>query len=278
MLKKLIEHIAPLFIVGGAIDDVIEKAKILNIKGFRVTISPLVEHSKSLSQVISAREEYESLIRTMAEEKINGSIAIKLSSVMINRTYLDTAEHCISSIFKQAEKSRVFVWIDMEGPAFISETLDIYKEMSKKYTVGIALQTSMKRTLKDLVELPSGSHVRLCKGAYKARKSVMYKSGCGRHRSFLKCLKVANRRHNYTIATHDNSLLDIIVAPVEFQFLYGANFQKATKMKDKGRRVLIYLPYGTNRTQYCLRRLKENPKLVLKLLLKSILSKIRKGV
>lgn len=273
MLKKLIKPIASLFIVGEAIDNVIEKAKILNIEGFKVTISPLVERSKSLAQVISAKNEYKSLIRTMAKEKIDGSIAIKLSAFIINPAYLDTAEYCISGVFKTAKENDIFVWIDMEGPAFISQTLDIYKEMSKKYNVGVALQTSMKRTLKDLAELPSGSHVRLCKGAYKASKSIMYKSSCGRHRSFLKCLKIANRRHKFAVATHNNNLLDIIAAPVEFQFLYGANFKKATKMKNKGQKVLIYLPYGTNRTKYCLRRLKENPKLVLKLLLKGILSK-----
>jgi proline dehydrogenase len=276
MLNKLIKPIASLFIAGEAIDDVIEKAKMLNINGFKVTISPLVEGSKSLAQVVSAKNEYKSLIRTMAREKIEGSIAVKLSAFIINPAYLDTAEYCISDVFKTAERNDIFVWIDMEGPAFISQTLNIYKEMSKKYTpyeIGIALQTSMKRTLEDLAELPSGSHIRLCKGAYKGRKSIIYKSKWWVRSSFLKCLLIANLRHNYTIATHDNNLLDIIAAPVEFQFLYGANPEKATEMKNEGRKVLIYLPYGTNRTKYCLRRLKENPKLVLKLLLKGILSK-----
>lgn len=274
MLKKLIKPIASLFIAGEAIDDVMEKAKILNIKGFKVTISPLVEGSKSLAQVVSAKNEYKSLIRAMAKEKIEGSIAVKLSAFIINPAYLDTAGCCISDVFKTAERNGIFAWIDMEGPASISQTLSIYKEMSKRYTIGIALQTSMKRTMKDLIELPEGSNVRLCKGAYNAPRSIMYKYACcGIHNNFLRCLKIANRRHNYTIATHDNRLLDIIVAPVEFQFLHGANSKKATKMKDEGRKVLIYLPYGTNRTKYCLRRLKENPKLVLKLLLKGILSK-----
>ncbi len=272
MLKKLIEPIASLFIAGEAIDDVIRKAKKLNAEGFGITISPLVEHSKSRSQMISAMREYDLLIRTMAKEKIVGSIAIKLSAFMSGS--FDVSEYSLNSVFKMAEKHGIFIWIDMEGPEFISQTLDIYKEMSKKYRVGVALQTSMKRTVKDLIELPKGSHVRLCKGAYKAPRSIMYKNACcGIHNNFLRCLKVANRRHNYTVATHDNRLLNIIVAPVEFQFLYGANIKKATKMKDKGQKVLIYLPYGTNRTKYCLRRLKENPKLVLKLLLKGILSK-----
>ncbi len=274
MLKKLIKPIASLFIAGEAIDDVIEKAKILNIKGFKVTISPLVEGSKSLAQVVSAKNEYKSLIRAMAKEKIEGSIAVKLSAFIINHAYLDTAEYCISGVFETAKRNGIFAWIDMEGPASISQALDIYKKMSKKYPIGIALQTSMKRTIKDLVELPKGSHVRLCKGAYNAPRAIMYKHACcGIHNNFLRCLKVANSRHNYTIATHDNRLLNIVVAPVEFQFLYGANSEKATEMKNEGRKVLIYLPYGTNRTKYCLRRLKENPKLVLKLLLKGILSK-----
>ena len=279
MLKKLIKPIASLFIVGEVIDDVIMKAKELNKEGFKVTISPLVENSKSLAQVVSAKNEYKSLVRAMAKEKIEGSIAVKLSAFIMNPAYLDTAEYCISDVFKTAERNGIFAWIDMEHPASISQTLDIYKEMSKKYKIGVALQTSMKRTLKDLVALPSGSHVRLCKGSYKGPRSIMYKSKWWVRSSFLKCLlKISNLRHNYTIATHDNSLLDIIAAPVEFQFLYGANFKKATKMKNKGQNVLIYLPYGRNRTRYCLRRLKENPKLVLKLLLKGILSKMRKGV
>ena len=294
MLKRFVKPLASLFVLGETIDDVIKRAKELNAKGFKVTISPLVEHSKSSAQVILAMYEYECLIRKVAEEKIDANIAIKLSAFMPGCLTLYVDEYCLYSVFDLAKKHGIFVWIDMEGPASVSETLQIYKTFSKEYDVGIALQTSMKRTLNDIAELPEESIVRLCKGAYRGPRSIMYKSKQKIFYNFLDCFKLAHSRLNFTVATHDDSIIDIVATDgdmefypinlddipqeigVEFQFLYGVNPEKATELRDEGRRVLIYLPYGSNSHYYCLRRFKENPRRVISLLLKVIHSKIKK--
>ena len=276
MLKKFISPLTSLFIVEDSINDVIEKAKELNADGFRVTISHLAEQSQSLSQVVSAMREYEMLIRKIAKEKIDANIAIKLSAFMPN--HLNMVENCLSSVFKTAKEYGIFVWIDMESPALISETLRTYKTLSKKYDVGVALQTSMKRTLKDITELSENSQVRLCKGAYRGSRSIIYKSPLKIFYNFLDCFKSAHAaRLNFAVATHDNRIIDVIADPeIEFQFLYGVNFERAEELRNKGKQVLIYLPYGKNSYYYCMRRLKENPKLIISLLLRAIYSKIRK--
>ncbi len=272
-MKRFIKPLASLFIVGESIEEVIEKAKELNADGFKVTISYLAERSRSRSQAALATGEYGALIRKIAKEKVDASIAIKLSALGLD--HLDMAEDYLFSVFNLAKENGIFIWIDMEDPAFISKTLQVYKTLAKKYDVGVALQTSMKRTLEDIGELPSGSCVRLCKGAYRGSRSIMHKSRQKVFYSFLGCLKLAYSQLNFAVATHDDGIIDIIAAPVEFQFLYGVNFEKAVELKDKGRQVLIYLPYGRNWYYYYMRRLKENPKLVVSLLLKAVYSKIK---
>ena len=65
------------------------------------------------------------------------------------------------------------------------------------------------------------------------------------------------------IATHDEPLLHdirkMLTRPKEFdyEFLYGIRRDLQKKLKKKGHKVRIYVPFGTDWFPYCLRRLKE---------------------
>ena len=47
----------------------------------------------------------------------------------------------------------------------------------------------------------------------------------------------------------------------EFQMLYGVTPELRKSVLDKGHRMRVYVPFGNQWFNYCVRRLKENPKI-----------------
>ena len=75
------------------------------------------------------------------------------------------------------------------------------------------------------------------------------------------------------LATHDLTLIDRLESFIEknnvssdkfeFQVLYGVPMgNKLDKLKQKGYKIRIYVPFGEAWFEYSVRRLKENPKII----------------
>ena len=75
------------------------------------------------------------------------------------------------------------------------------------------------------------------------------------------------------LATHDLTLIDRLELLIEseniqsdrfeFQVLYGVPMgNRLEKLKAKGYKVRVYVPFGEDWFEYSLRRLKENPKII----------------
>ncbi len=83
----------------------------------------------------------------------------------------------------------------------------------------------------------------------------------------------SNKANKPAIATHDEELLDDINELIpnsneffDYEFLYGIRRDLQKKYKLEGRRVRIYIPFGTEWLPYTIRRLREwkNLKFVIK--------------
>jgi len=252
MFKWIINSLASKFIAGETIEEVINKTKELNKRGFSVTIN-----------LLDLPVLYCILIKKIHNENLDANISIKLSK------FKD-----VDNVFKLAciaERYNVFMWIDMEEEDSIDGTLKIYKILHKKHDVGVALQTSLDRTVEDIKDLPRNSNIRLCKGAYCRpffKNEVQMFNEC-LVQSFLKS-------HNIFCATHDDIIIDNTAISYkgfnkEFQWLYGVRMNKAQELLEDGYKVRLYLPCGKDWYKYCLRRFKENPFVILPILAKSIL-------
>ena len=247
IIKWLMKPMASRFVVGETIDEAIAMTKFLNKIGFSTTIS-----------LLDSPVKYLHVIDEIHEHNLDANIALKPSSFKN-----------IDNLFKivcRANKYNIFVWLDMEGEEWTDRTLDLHRILHKKHDVGVALQTSLERTLNDIENLPPKSHVRLCKGAYRTSLFI------SKRKRFIDRLVTAYvKKHKCYCATHDINLVDIVyfLSFVELQWLYGVKMSKARELLYKRHKVRIYLPCGKNWYKYCLRRLKENPVLMLSLLWRS---------
>jgi proline dehydrogenase len=161
--------------------------------------------------------------------------------------------------------------IDMESSIYVDRTLAVFRELRTRHErVGIALQTMLRRTARDVDELPPESVVRLVKGAYLEPVEVAFSSRREVTRSFAQLTAtLLSRGYVVHVATHDPDLVDGTVAfvtrrhvpwtQVEFQMLHGVRRDLQLRLAGDGYPVRVYIPYGTEWYPYLTRRLAERP-------------------
>jgi proline dehydrogenase len=160
----------------------------------------------------------------------------------------------------------------MEDHTTTDATLRIYRDLHARYgNVGVVLQAYMRRTLRDIDELPEqGASVRLCKGIYVEPREIAWKGYETVRANFVAALEKLIVRGVYpAIATHDEYLACQGVALVnkyglprdkyEFQMLLGVDDQLRRVLIAGGHRLRVYVPYGRDWYPYSMRRLRENP-------------------
>ena len=91
-----------------------------------------------------------------------------------------SVEECLANvepIVEEAARSGTVVMFDMESVGYVEPTLRVFREAHARYPkVGVALQSYLRRTERDLETLPPGSRIRLVKGAYLEPPEVVYTS------------------------------------------------------------------------------------------------------
>jgi proline dehydrogenase len=141
--------------------------------------------------------------------------------------------------------------------------------------VGAVLQAYLRRTEADCRDLSgAGSRVRLCKGAYDEPESVAYRDKHEVDKAYVRALRILMEGKGYPmVASHDPRLVAIageLAAACgrsedgyEHQMLYGIRDAEQVRLAAEGKRVRVYVPYGTEWYGYYMRRLAERPANVL---------------
>jgi proline dehydrogenase len=160
------------------------------------------------------------------------------------------------------------VTVDMEDHTTTDLTLDIVRELRRDWPeTGAVLQAYLRRTEADCAALAGpGSRVRLCKGAYDEPASVAFRDRHEVDESFRRCLAALMAGRGYPmVATHDPALIadaDQVAGAgrdFEFQMLYGVRPEEQRRLASAGRKLRVYLPYGSAWFPYFMRRLGERP-------------------
>ena len=175
-------------------------------------------------------------------------------------------------ICEAASTAGTTVTLDMEDHTTTDDTLEIVRELRADFPwVGAVLQAYLHRTEQDCRELSGpGSRVRLCKGAYTEPVSVAYQKKSEVDVSYVRCLKILMRGKGYPmVASHDPRLIAIaedLAARAgrkaddhEYQMLYGIRPKEQARIAASGRRMRVYVPYGSQWYDYFMRRLAERP-------------------
>jgi proline dehydrogenase len=261
--------LAERFVAGETLDDAVAVARALNSEGFLVSLDLLGEEVHDRDSALRATDEYLECLDRIGSDDLDANISIKPTQLglAIDESLAMTA---IERLGERAALRGTTVTIDMEDSRYTEATVRLFeKGQASKGNLGIAIQSSMRRTQSDLARIiPLGGHVRLCKGAYVEPPEVAFNSKTDVDEAFASQLRtlMSSPSTKPAIATHDDELVALtrqLAAkrdePFEFQMLYGVRTELQRELVGEGFPLRIYLPFGSQWYPYLTRRLAERP-------------------
>ena len=296
---KWLFPLAKRFIAGHDFDSAIPVISNILNDGYDVTIDYLGEISKTEEDCEKALKQYCDIIEYYALIRYPLDISIKPTQLGL----LLDKENCyarLNEIVHRAYLDGMTVRLDMEDSTVTQDTIDLAVKLRKQFpNVGIALQSNLYRTHKDLTNMMEQKiSVRLVKGAYKEHINKSYKQKFLIHDVYLqqalrlvsdRCRSYYHFKNDITpipaIGTHDERLIDDILGyltrfnvkkeDIYIEMLYGIRRDLASSLQKQGYCVRLYVPFGTDWLPYTLRRLKEfkNMKFVITNVIKEIFNK-----
>lgn len=269
--KFIVGRVASRYVAGETMDDALRTVKALNDEGAMATIDILGEEVRSREKAAWAVGEYVRVFQAIRDRQVDSNMSIKLTLLGLKIDEALCLEN-VSRIAAAAKECGSFVRIDMEDRATTDATLRIYRQVQAQHgNMGVVLQAYMRRTLRDIAELPAENpNVRICKGIYIEPREVAWKGHDTVRLAYLGALEKLLAAGVYVgIATHDEflvsgacALLDRYATPrerYEFQMLLGVDPELRRILIAQGHRLRVYVPFGADWYPYSIRRLRENP-------------------
>jgi proline dehydrogenase len=281
--KAIVGRVAARYVAGATLDEALRVVRDLNGKGVMGTIDVLGEEVSEREKALAAVDEYVRLFEAIDQQRLDSNVSIKLTllGLKIDEGFCRDNVERIAAL---AKKYGNFVRIDMEDNTTTDATLRIYHELHARYgNLGCVLQAYMRRTLRDIAELPAEKpSVRLCKGIYVEPRTIAWKGYDTVRANYVRALEKLIENGVYVgIATHDEYLAARAVGLIdkhrlprdryEFQMLLGVDEELRRILIDGGHRLRVYVPYGRDWYPYSMRRLRENPE-VARHVLRALLS------
>ena len=271
--KLLVRRIAAPYIAGESLDDQVVAIKELNGKGFMAASAILGEDVTQRSESTEAVEQYEEVLATIASQRLNSNIHVKLTHLGLK---LDK-EFCYNNVKRLLEVAGThgnFVRIDMEDSPTTDDTFDIFFRLNAEFeNVGCVVQACLRRTADDVKELAAATaNVRICKGIYIEPSEISYLDPEAIRKNYAGLLEELLKASCYVgIATHDKWLVDeairiigtlkLDVSQYEFQMLHGVDPKLRQSIVETSHRLRVAVPFGPMWYPYSVRRLRKNPRI-----------------
>ncbi|MCK5078858.1 MAG: proline dehydrogenase family protein [Bacteroidales bacterium] len=279
MPKKFIWLFSKRYIAGTTIQDAVRESRKLNREGIMITVDLLGEFITDLKQADENKNEYIDIIETFEKENIDGNYSLKptMFGLLLDE---EVCYNNIREIVVKAAEYGNFVRVDMEDSQCVDREITLFRRLKDEFpeNTGLVFQSYMKRTLDDIKGLEDLNTVsnpvnyRLCKGIYVEPAEVAFKKYQEINDHFLTDLEYIFENKMYPgIATHDKPLVEgaykliekynVPKEMYEFQMLYGVTPELRKSVVEKGHRMRVYVPFGSQWFAYSTRRLKENPRM-----------------
>lgn len=271
MPRALVWRVARRYVAGSTLADAVATVRRLNGEGAMATVDVLGEEVTEPALATAAVDEYLQVLDAIHREGLDANLSIKptMFGLAVDE---GLCANNIERLVQAAHARGTFVRIDMENRTTTDFTLRLYHDLHARYgNVGVVLQAYMRRTLRDIEELPAErANVRLCKGIYVEPREVAWKGYDTVRAAFMAALvKLLDRGVYVGIATHDEYLVCAAIDELdrrrvpreryEFQMLLGVEDELRRILVAAGHRLRVYVPYGGDWYLYSLRRLRENP-------------------
>ncbi len=272
---KFVKKAVKRFLPGEELNDAISAAKDFLQKEIPTIFTLLGENITDLNEAAWVTNRYIEVIDNVTENKLQTEVSLKLTQIGLDLSFEKSLEN-FKLITANAESSGNFVWIDMEGSAYTSNTIEFYKQVKEKYSnAGICLQAYLHRTVNDLNALlkiqPS---IRLVKGAYNEPKEIAFELKQDVDKNYFRLSEVLlneikNNGIRAAFATHDINLINNIIEAaykmgiqkdkLEFQMLYGIKTSEQLRLVKEGYKLKVLISYGAAWYPWYMRRLAERP-------------------
>ncbi|MBB6379564.1 proline dehydrogenase [Pseudonocardia eucalypti] len=273
--SALVRPLVDRFVAGTDLDQAMSAARELAVDRM-VSMDHLGEDTSDRAEADEATGSYLELLGRLGEGGLAARVEVSIKLSALGAALPDggaaMAADNAAKICAQAAAVGTTVTVDMEDHTTTDATLETIRELRRSWPeTGTVLQAYLRRTETDCAELAGpGSRVRLCKGAYDEPSSVAFRERDEVDESYRRCLRVLMAGEGYPmVATHDPALIryaDELAAArpggttgFEFQMLYGVRSEAQRALAVSGRRVRVYLPYGSAWYPYFMRRLGERP-------------------
>jgi proline dehydrogenase len=267
------------FVAGESLDAAVPVLRTLNEQGLVTNTTLLGEGVRDTGAANAVVAAYVEVLDRIAAERLQTNVALKLTHLGLDIDE-ELAYTNVEKLVCHAATHGNFIRIDMEESSRVEPTLRIYRRLREAGhdNVGTVLQSALYRTAADLERLlPLAPNLRLVKGAYLEPASIAYPKKADVDRNFVSLAERMLAGPGYTaIATHDARIINHVIDYTsrngigrdrfEFQMLYGIRNRYQRELAERGYKVLVATPYGSEWYFYLMRRLAERPANVLFLL------------
>jgi proline dehydrogenase len=264
---------------GDELETALKAAAEFKAQGIGSLLTRLGENVKNLSEAGEVVEHYEAVFARVAEAGLNSEISVKPTQLGLD---IDPAAAYanLERLARAAAQAKCFLWIDMEGSAYIEATIDLYRRLRADHPgTGIALQAYLHRTVDDVAGLmPLKPAIRLVKGAYAEPSTIAFTAKKDVEANYLALCalmlpQVKQGKLRLVLATHDVELIARITrfayavglerAKLEVAMLYGIRTDQQLRLAREGYAVKDLISYGDAWYAWYVRRLAERPANVL---------------
>ncbi len=273
--KRLFRPFANSYVAGESIDSALKVVKILNEKGFSATMDILGENVNSEKEATLITNQYTHLIQQISQAELDSTISVKLTHLGLGIDPI-LGEKNILQLAQVGKENNVGVTIDMENSPYTSTTFELYnKTLSVHNKMGTVIQAYLHRSSEDIQKLNTPLlNLRICKGIYRESPDIAIQDRSAINDNYMDMARAMFNGSGFVcLATHDLELLDRLELLIEndrissdrfeFQVLYGVPMgDRLEKLKTKGYKVRVYVPFGEAWFEYAIRRLKENPTII----------------
>ncbi|MEA2509202.1 MAG: proline dehydrogenase [Actinomycetota bacterium] len=276
-IERIITHgpitqrVVARFVAGNKLEDAISAIQELNPKGIGGILDLLGEGVVDPAGARAAADHYMASLKRMTETPIDSTVSVKLTQLGL----AFDKEQCIRHLRTLATEARAIgksLEIDMEQSHYVDETIEVYRELRPEFEdIRLAIQAYLRRTLSDLERMRDlRPKIRLVKGAYAEPEDVAFQKKSeidAQYRFLIDWL--FQHGTDPAIASHDEKLLEHARDAAhrtragdrgfEIQMLYGVRRPLQEELAQDGRRVRVYVPFGSAWYPYLMRRIAERP-------------------
>lgn len=273
--KPLVWRFSRRYIAGTSLEDVFREVAHLNGRGVSATIDVLGEDVREASLAEHYRDLYLRAMDEITTRHAECYISVKLTEMGL-RVEEGLCRRIMHELAAATQAHEGFLRIDMEDSSVTDVTLDIYRELRRKFGgIGAVIQSCLHRTDADVEALLDEgiANLRLCKGIYIEPPEISYQGREEIRDAFRRLLEklVHGGAERVAIATQDPPLIEHAVKLLrdtgfpkeryEFQMLLGVAERMRDQLVAEGHPLRVYVPFGEAWLAYSLRRLRENPQI-----------------